>query len=123
MSKKESVQDEYPLGGIFVGLGGLVGLAYGWMITENFLIRLGGLMLGATLGLIVEHILFRLIIIGLIILMFMARSAFIDAVFTDASIHTPSLHDQQFEQIIADPNHNRLPPWQKAPDEWTRHAG
>jgi len=78
MSAKKS--EGGPLGGIFSFLGGIVGAAFGNAIGGHWIFIIIGVLIGAWLGLIIEHIVFRLIVIALAIIMFIARQALFQAV-------------------------------------------
>ncbi len=88
--------DSPPFGGIFAGLGAIVGMGYGFAITQHFLGAVGGFFVGSLLGYIFEHILFRVILIALFILMIVTRQALFDALFNDAH-----LYRQQTSQQVA----------------------
>ena len=79
-----------PLGGIFSFAGAIIGALYANAIGGNLLAAAVFGVIGGYLGLIVEHIVFRLIIIALTIIAFIARQALFEAVRESfASIETP----------------------------------
>jgi len=85
MSKEKS---GLPFGGFFIIIGALVLCGYSVPLSGgNDLVPLGGLFVGGWLGYIFEHLLFRIIIIGLLILMIVARNAFFGAVFDTNAAH------------------------------------
>lgn len=86
----EKTQNNGPLGGIFSFTGAIVGAIYGNAIGGNLLVAFVGGMIGAWLGYIVEHIVFRLIVIALALIMIIARQAFFEALRESFSaIETP----------------------------------
>ena len=80
MSKKEQ-KNEHPFGGVFGTIGAFVGMVYAFNISNDGFVALGGFIVGAWLGYIVEHLIFRLIVIGLLIIMIVARQAFFGAIW------------------------------------------
>lgn len=74
--------NDSPLGGIFACIGFFVGGIYGAYITDHGFGGLAGMFIGLFLGKIVEHIVFRAILIALSVLAFVARHALFDAIFT-----------------------------------------
>jgi len=77
-----------PFGGIFIVIGAMVMCGYAVPISGgNDLVPLGGLIVGGWLGYVFEHVLFRLVIVGLFILMIVARQAFFGAVFDANADH------------------------------------
>lgn len=97
MSKEKN---KHPFGGFFAAIGAFVGIGYAAQIDAGPLVALGGLIVGAWLGLIVEHVVFRLIVIGLFVLMIVARHAFFDAVFDEHALHfMPDIPTRNAAQI------------------------
>lgn len=68
-----------PLGGIFAFIGFFVGAIYGASVHPAG--GLIGMFVGLFLGKFIEHIVFRVILIGLAILIVVARHALFDAIF------------------------------------------
>lgn len=74
-----------PFGGWFGTLGLIVGFVYGAGIGDgNWVVAVGGAIFGGWLGIVIEHIVARLILIALFIFMIIARQAFFDAIFDSA---------------------------------------
>ena len=66
--------NEHPFGGFFGVIGGLTGFGYGAYVTDGQVIAaLIIALIGAGLGLIVEHVVFRLIVVALFVLGFVIR--------------------------------------------------
>ena len=80
MSSKSNSSDA-PLGGIFSVIGLFVGGGYGYSLSEGDLgAALVVALIGAFLGAVVEHVVFRLIIIAMVIVGFLMRQALFDAI-------------------------------------------
>lgn len=95
MSKEDS---NGPLGGIFTALGALVGTAYGATIADapgGFL----GIFIGAWLGNIIEHIVFRLLMVALFVIMILARQAFFEAIFDGAHTADPVIPTESIAEV------------------------
>lgn len=91
-----------PLGGLFAGIGAIVGAGYGSAFGDGAG-GLAGLLIGGWLGLMVENILYRLIVVALLIVMIVARQAFFDAMFAKAYPTEAPQTEQVISKVIAQP--------------------
>ncbi len=72
----------HPFGGWFGTIGGIVGFGYGALLTDgDFGPALILAFIGAMVGLLVEHVVARLLIVGLFILGFIIRQEITAAIF------------------------------------------
>ena len=85
---------------MFGTIGAFVGLIYAFNISEDGFVALGGAIVGGWLGLVIEHIVFRLIIIALLVLMIVARQAFFGAIIDNFS-YLPQTPPMQQSAIVA----------------------
>lgn len=97
-----SQSEKPPFGGVMAAIGAFVGYGYiGHMFDDQFAGLIGGLI-GAGLGYVAEHIIYRLIIIALLVVMFIGRQVFFDAIFNNAEYDTSPEHDIDMAVLVLD---------------------
>lgn len=90
MSKGKE-NNPHPFGGWFGTIGLIVGFGYGAQIGGGeWLVAIGGALVGAWVGVVIEHIIARLILIALLVIMIFARHAFFDALSEYVSYIEPT---------------------------------
>lgn len=87
----------HPFGGWFGTMGLIVGFVYGAQSGELG-IAIGGALVFAGIGLLIEHILARIILITLFVFMFLARGAFWDG-FMEGFSYIEPLSTLLFQRV------------------------
>lgn len=88
----------HPFGGWFGTMGLIVGFVYGGQ-SGDLGVAIGGAIVCAGIGLLIEHILARVILIGLFVLMFLARGAFFEG-FMDGLSYVEPITTSLFQGVV-----------------------
>lgn len=73
---------KHPFGGIFGTIGMIVGIGVGYDLTQDGVAAIVGGLLGAGVGIFVEHLVYRVLVIAVGVLFLMARSGLLQAMFS-----------------------------------------